>query len=441
MSDFKIDPNARVIYDGLESMIHGVGDPNRDKAASVYFGQKVIPDQQLENAYESNWMARNLVDIPVMDSLRRGWRWEGDAHEIIEDEERRLNLAGNLMKAFKKGRLFGGAALYIGTDQKPETPLDIDAIDVGGVKYLNMMTRKQLNAGEIDTDPLSEHYGLPKEYIVSSTQNGTVTIHPSRLALFFGDERSDNVYRPSSTGWPGSSVLQSTHDAIANAQGSHSSVASLIYEANIDMLGIPDLMDNIGRQGYESELIKRFRLFAQAKGVTGMGVMDSKETLDRKSASFANLSQLMETFAIFVAASGQIPATRFLAQSPSGLVSTGESDMKNYYDLIQSKQKLEINPATALLFASVRKSATGESKPILRVWEPLEQMSVIELAKLGKDTAETVKAMVETGGFNSADARALLTAKLAENGSFPHIENILSEVLGPLDIEPPPESV
>lgn len=435
---FNVNPKVTVAYDGLQSMTHGMGDPERDKSASVHFVANKIHDAQLIASYETNWMARNLVNIPAMDALRRGWRWQGELHKQIETEERRLGLSKSLMKAYKKGRLLGGAAIFIGTDQKASEPLNIDAIQKGGVKFLNVLTRLQLNAGEIDMDPMSEFYGTPREYIISSPSNGQITIHPSRLCLFYGDELADEIHSPSGTGWPGLSVIQAAYDSFKDTQGVHSSVASLVYEANIDILGIPDLMQNIGDKEYESSVLKRLVLFAKAKGINGMGVMDTNETIERKSASFANLSNLMEVFAVFVAAAAQIPATRFLAQSPSGLVSTGESDMKNYYDLIQSQQKLEINPAAANLFAAVRKSATGSNEPIDRVWEPLEQMSDAELSRLGKETAETVKNMVETGGFTGADARALLTHRLSENGAFPHIETILDEVLGPLTIEPVP---
>lgn len=429
-------PKIKLKYstDGLQSMIHGVGDPERDKSASVFFVPKCISDPELIAAYEGNWMARALVDIPVMDSLRKGWQWAGEHHDAIAEEEKRLNVAGKLMQAFKKGRLLGGAAVYIGTDQDPAEPLELDRIQKGGIKYLNVMTRLHLNAEAIETDPEKDTYGTPKSYNISSESKGAVNIHPSRLVIFNGDERADVMALGSNTGWSGTSILQSTYDTITNTQGVHSSVASLLYEANIDVLGIPDLMANIGDAGYESEILKRLRLFALSKGINGMGVIDSEETLDRKSASFANLDKIMNTFATFVAAAGQIPATRFMSQAPQGLASSGESEMENYFDLISSKQTLEIDPAACNLFPALVRSALGTSEPIPRSWRPLRQMSEEQLSAIGKETAETVKLMVDSLAIEGNEAKALLIHKLSENGSFPHMQKTIDEALGSTEL-------
>ena len=425
-------PRIRIKYanDGLQSFTHAVGDPERDKSASVYFGEKIISDRELACAYEGNWMARALVDIPVMDALRKGWQWGGESAADIVTEEKRLNVRGKLMQAYKKGRLFGGAAIYIGTDQDPSEPLEVEKLPVGGIKYLNVMTRLQLSAGAIDTYGDSETYGMPKSYRLSSSKSGVVDIHPSRLVIFNGDERADVMTMGTSTGWAGQSTLQSAYDALTNAQGVHSSVASLIYEANIDVLGIPDLMANIDEDWYESALLKRIRLFTLAKGVNGMGVMDATETLTRNSASFANLDKIMDSFESVVAAAGQIPVTRFMQESPRGLTTTGEGDMKNYHDLIQSKQELEIDPAAARLFPAIRKSALGTDEAIPRTWQPLEQMSDVQLSAIAKETAETLKISVDSLGVSQDEARVLFAHKMEESGALVGMEDIITEALG-----------
>jgi len=447
MSEFYATDTA-VVVDGLQSTIHAMGT-ERDKSASLYFQYKGIPDDQLIAAYECNWMVRNVVDIPPMDSLRKGWRW-AEKHDEITAEENRLDLVGKLMQAYKKGRLLGGAALYIGTEQDPAEPLEVGKIPRGGLKHLNVITRLQLNAGETETDIQSEYYGHPREYYLTNNavghhsqgnfnasqhygQSSRVVIHPSRLVLFNGDERADIMHTTTSNGWPGISVIQSTLDAITDAQSTMSNVSSLVHEANIDVLSIPDLMSNIGDEEYKSKILKRAALLALSKGINGMGVMDVEEELTRKPASFSNLPQLMEGFAVLVAAAAQIPSTRFLAQSPSGLVATGESDMNNYHDLIQSKQILEIDPATPNLRHCLTRSALGTDEVIPHTWEPLKQMTEQELSEIGERTAKTVKTMQETGAITGEDARALLRHRLSENGSFPNIEEVLDKALGSLD--------
>ena len=56
------------------------------------------------------------------------------------------------------------------------------------------------------------------------------------------------------------------------------------------------------------------------------------------------LKDLLDAFGKFLSAATDIPATRLLGTSASGLNATGEGDLKNYYDMIRSKQKSKYKP-------------------------------------------------------------------------------------------------
>ena len=73
--------------------------------------------------------------------------------------------------------------------------------------------------------------------------------------------------------------------------------------------------------------------------------MDAAETYERNQTSFAQLPDTLQQFLLIVSGAAEVPMTRFLGQSPAGMSSTGDGDMKNYYDKIQSIQMLEIGPA------------------------------------------------------------------------------------------------
>lgn len=45
------------VRDGLASLVSGLGT-ERDKAATVYYSEPTITDEQLVNAYRGSWMAR-----------------------------------------------------------------------------------------------------------------------------------------------------------------------------------------------------------------------------------------------------------------------------------------------------------------------------------------------------------------------------------------------
>lgn len=421
----------KYLTDSLKSLIGNLGNPERDKSASVYFHENLLTDEQLIAAYNSNWIARKIVDIPAKDSLRKWRTWNHEALKL-EAEEKRLNVRAKISEAMIKSRLFGGAGIYIGVDQASEEPLNIEKIKAGGIEYLTVMTRRELTAGEIEQDPRSEYYGKPKDYTINGV-TGQAIIHPSRLILFNGDAKAD-IWLDSgiNAGW-GESVLKSTADTIKQAGGTFASVASLVFEANIDVVGVPDLMSSVGNKGYESDILKRFALAAMGKGINGTLILDKEETYNRKSASFAQLPEIMHAFAMYCSAAADIPATRFLAQSPNGLNSSGESDMANYHDKLQGMQTLTIEPAMALFDQCLMRSAGVPESDF--TWNPLKQMTEKELSEIGKITTDSLKTLADMDVFTGEELRGLAIHKLSEIKAFPHFAEVIAETNAGLEIE------
>src|SRR5690348_591449 len=156
--------------DSLTNLVSRMGT-DRDKAAASYYTAPVLDDAQLLNAYRGAWLPRKIVDIPAFDSVRawRDWQAEGKEIEPIEAEENRLQVRAKVLEARVKARLWGGAAIHIGVgDADLAEPLDVENVGKAGIKYLTVLTRRQLKAGEIERDVASEFYGRPKDYILTS---------------------------------------------------------------------------------------------------------------------------------------------------------------------------------------------------------------------------------------------------------------------------------
>ena len=419
----------KMTTDGLRSMLSGLGDPNRDKSASTDYAPVVLTDQQLINAYRSSWIARKLVDIPAHDSLRkwRNWQAEQEIIEKIEKLESRLGVQKKLLQCKTLARLWGGAAIFIGTDQDPSEELDLKSIKKDSIKYLTVFSRKEITAGALEQDPFDENYGKPSYYEVSGVES-YARIHPSRLIIQIGSEHADpwTVTGPTN-GW-GDSVLQAAYEAVKNADATASNISSLVFEANVDVFGVPDFMASLSDPAYEKKIIDRFTLAAAGKGINKSLIHDATETYDRKQVSFAQLPEVMQQFLLMVSGASDIPMTRFLGQSPAGMSSTGEGDMKNYHDKIQSMQTLEIEPAIYRLDECLIRSALGDRpEDIWYEWAPLEQMSEKQIADIGKTTADTVDVLSRTGAFTSEELRKAATNQLVENGVFPGLDKAVSE--------------
>lgn len=420
--------------DSLTNLVSRMGT-DRDKAAHSIYAAPILDDMQIAAAYRGAWLPRKIVDIPALDSCRkwRNWQAPNDMIEKIEAEEKRLSVRGKVLEARTKARLFGGAALLIGTGEADlSEPINIDGIGAGGVKYLTVLTRRQLSATEMERDPASEWFGRPAMFTLSNKDGGWIEIHPSRLVIFQGASvADDDVATSINQGW-GDSVLLAVLDAIKNADSTAANIASLVFEAKIDIIRVPNFMQNLGDEGYKQKILERYTLANTAKGINGTLMLDIEEEYESKSASFTTLPDILAQFLQITAGAADIPVTRLLGQSPAGLNSTGEADLRNYYDRISAMQEIEMTPAMHRLDEALIRSATGGRDPsIYYVWSPLWQMSDKEKADIFKTKADAARAIAGTGTSPAlmpieALSDALVNAFIEDN-SLPGLEAAIEE--------------
>ena len=432
----------RYLSDKLVNLVANLGT-DRDKSSGTTYGPALMTDEELINAYRGSWLPRKIVEVPALDACRKWRNWQADKSQIekIEAEEKRLGIKAKVLDAMIKARLFGGAAVFIGTgDRDLSKELNPDRIKAGGVKYLTVMTRRNLHPTELEQDPQSPRYGKPKAYTLAGTSIG-MEIHPSRLMEFIGAPHPDaELAAGTEQGW-GDSVLLAVMEAVKHADATMANIASLIFEAKVDVIRIPDFMQNMQDKAYEKLILERLRLAAMAKGINGTLILDKEEEYESKSASFGTLPDILDRFLQVVSGAADIPATRMLSQSPGGLNATGDSDLRNYYDRVQALQELGISPAMSVSDECLIRSALGSRPPEIHyIWAPLWQSTAKERSDIGKTTADTIKVLKDSALFpDEALSKAAVTL-LVENGVVPGLESAIAQFGSALpeeDEEPP----
>lgn len=440
------DGSTTLISDGFQNVVANLGTA-RDKAAGAAYGLRVYSPAELLAAYRTAWLPRKIVDIIPMDATRRWRAWQADKNQIsaLEAEENRLGLRIKLREAQTAARLFGGAVIYIGTGESDvSTPLSPQRIGKGGLRHLTVIGRDHITPGEIDQNPESDGFGKPGSYRIHGSK--PVDIHPSRLVILKG--AVSPAGSPQTDHW-GDSVLQPIFEAITQADGTAANVASLVYEAKVDVIHMPRLMEMLQAEGGEEKVSRYLMSVAMMKGNNGMLVLDGGDTskpegsaggttYDSKSATFGGLADIWDRMMQIVSGAADIPMTRLFGMSPKGMNATGEHDAQNYASRIKAMQELELTPAMTILDECLIRSALG-ARPdeVFYDWRALNEPTDKERAEVGKLTAEVIEIMNRTGLWLPEVMAEAGANAMIETGAVPGLEAAVDE--HGLEIEEPDE--
>ena len=321
-----------------------VSDPLRDKTAASQFIAADLSPSEAISLYRTSWMARAIVDEPAHD-MTRAWRsWNGSETDIaaITEAEQALNLRGLVHNAVQMARLVGRAAIYIGTGHNAASALG--AIGTGGIKYLHVFRSDELTGENRETDLAHPNFGGHRDYIYDpgGVSAERITIHHSRLIWFKG--ASDPCDAAG-----GISVLHHCRQAIIDCETLLAHILALVGEAKLDVIKVQGLAEKLSRSDQTQKLSARFSEGLALKSILGVTLIGDGEEWDRKQVDFAHLEGLAAQRLKIVSAAARMPATKLLGQSPSGMNATGESDLRNYYDMISGRQETGLRTALARL--------------------------------------------------------------------------------------------
>ncbi len=440
-----------MIKDGFANLIARLGAVEGDKNSANTYLTPLLNPVEAENAYRTSWF-RKIVDVPPYDMTRewRNWQAEDDQIEAIEKEELRLDLRRKIRKAMAWARLYGGSLLIIGEkgNTSPEMPLDVDAITEGGIEYVSVLARHMLvRPEEIIRDPLSEFFGQPPFYQISGGQRPDVKVHPSRTIRFVGNELPETLSSGVYDGW-GDSLWLACKTAIANCDLTAAGVAALVQEAKVDVFLIEGFMKGLGSTGYEDLMKRRLGLVQEAKSIQNAVLLDKLDGYERKEYTFGGLPDVLKVYLMIMSGVCDIPATRLLGKAPDGMNATGDSDLRNYYDSLASKQNNDLTPSIEPLDRMLMRSALGTADvdSIYYEWAPLWQMTPAERSEVDKRKAETTKVWADSGLIPDVALAEAAQNMLIEDGTFPGIEQALEDAkaageVAPIEEEPTPEEL
>lgn len=427
-----------IAADGLENVVAGLGTDRDKRSYSVYGTPRKLTPVELENMYRSSWLAKKIVNA-VADDMTRAWRTimfdesNQAAQFQIEHAEKRLGLKAKVNDALSWARLYGGACILIGTkDGVYDQPLVAETVKKGDLAFLRTVDIRQLfpAGGVLCSDLSSDNFGLPEAYTL--VEAGTA-IHHSRIIRFNGQKLPHYAWLKNNM-WD-DSELQHVLDSIMNCDTATNSVASMLFEANVDVIKTEGLGDLLATKDGEAKVMKRFQTAALLKSFNRTLILDGTESYEKKSNNFSGLNLIIQQFMQDVSGAADIPMTRLFGQSAGGLNATGNNDIRNYYDMLQAKQESELRPQLERLDAIMVRSELGQMPDDYRFeFNSLWQMSDTEKATIEKTRADRDKLYLDMGVVDEG----VIAADLKEAGTYAnltdeHVE-LAKQLAGKVDV-------
>ena len=405
--------------DGLTNVLLGLGTTADRQATTTYSPQSSSTQaaaQAWTAVYDSASVGQKVVDIPALDATRewRSWQLPAPAQARMRALEARLGYQAKVLEALRSARLYGGAALYAADGLEPNEPLR------GPIQGLRVLSRALLKCAPTRVSDLARpDYGQP-DWFQLRDQSGSeaITLHPTRLALFFGIRRPLGELRGLDSFW-GQSALTPVLGPLKALDAALHNAAALFHKAVVDTVRIPGLSRELRRAEGEAAVRQRLEALKLGMSVHNLAALDGEEILERPAITFAGQDKLMREFAQMVSAASDIPVTRLFGRSPAGLSATGESDMRNYYDRIREIQAADIGPALhgfdRFLLAQIGISG-AQQETLPYTWTPLWQERLDTKAQIALTFAQAMKTAVEVDILPKETAQESLQIALKQLG-------------------------
>ena len=422
----------------------GIGAGSANDASRYAFSPVSRNRQQLEWCYRSSWIAGQAVDTVAEDMTREGIEIKGDIEpdqiEQIERQATKLLVWEKLSETVKWARLYGGCIAMLMIDgQKPDTPLRANTIGRDQFKGLMVLDRWMVQPSLTDLiEDYGPEFGLPRFYDVVAAGFGMprMKIHHSRIIRLDG---VDLPYwqRTAENGW-GQSVLERLWDRLIPFDSATEGAAQLVYKSHLRTYKVKGLREIIAVGGKAFEgLVKQIDMIRQYQSNEGITLMDGEDEFEAHNYTFSGITDVLLQFGQQISGALSIPLVRLFGQSPAGLSSTGESDLRNYYDGIKEQQEKRLRGGVAKVYDALHRSVIGSPPPenYTQDFRSLWQLSDDQKATMAVQVTTAVTAASDSGLIDRATALKELRQSAHVTGVF---TNITDGDIKEAEAEPPP---
>lgn len=419
--------NETFRQDGYSNVLNKYGTKQDNSIAYQYVQDSFVNDLELVRIYESNGLFSKIIDRPAEEAVKRGFDIDyGDEaiEEYVESKLDELDIEDNFATAEKWARLYGGSIIVMlcNDGRGLEEPLDVESVTE--IEELVVFERSVVQP------EYSSMYGLstdiktkpwePEYYTISSV-SGYFTVHKSRCLVFKNGrvpEQTTNVlYR-----YFGVPEYVKIKNALRECITSHENGVKLMERSVQAIYKMKNLANMLGTSDGEDKVLQRLQVIDMARGILNSIAIDTDgEDYDFKNFTMSGVKDVIDSTCNMLSAVTEIPQTILFGRSPAGMNATGDSDMENYYNMVEKIQKQNMKSNSKriidlILREGKHKGYISEIPKYKVKFAPLWSLSDLENANIEQikagieqTKAQTTQIYIDSGVLDPSEARKLLS--------------------------------
>ena len=429
--------------DGYTNLLNKYGTAQDNSMAYSYEQEPITIDMELIRLYEGNGLFSKIIDRPAEEAVKHGLDIDyGDDNiaEYVEEKLDELDFEDKFATAEKWARLYGGSLIVMLCDDGGglEEPLDWDKVTT--IEELRVFERAVVqedyagmyggHSGFVENSISS---GRPQFYHVNSIY-GCFTVHHSRCLVFRNGRLPEQTTSSTYRHW-GMPEYVKIKNALRECMTSHSNGTKLLERSVQAIYKMKNLAQLLSSDEGEDKVLQRLQVIDMARGILNSMAIDAEgEDYDFKTLQMSGVKDVIDATCNMLSAVTNIPQTILFGRSPAGMNSTGDSDLENYYNMVENIQKQNMKANARTVIKLILKQGFLEGKiseiPKFKIkFAALWSLSDSEQADIDQKKAQTEQIKAQTAQVY-IDAGVLdpteIRNTLATTGDF-KLEEVISE--------------
>jgi len=428
----------------------------RDKSTGIDFKARTrLTKEQLNALYEQNPIAARIVDRPVDDAFRNGWRLDkvvmrddSEPPDAAALQERLDDLAGEdqtfdtlIKRAVKWSRLFGASAVFLPTeDYDPGAHPVRRKLEQPRGRIARLHPLAVLAAHEILPLQSDDAFGSPTFQRTLSYQltaaSRSPEVHYTRLVTWEPIQLPAGVLHESGQRW-GPSVLDRMFDTLGRSGSAQNHAVAQMYISSLLFLLLKGYRQDVKTSDGKTRMLKFLQDFQRSLNSLGVAHIDADDSVQAVTLDTRGSHELIRVLRDEVAAAGDQPREILFNESPSGL-NAGElsGPQEIWFQRVAAMQEEDLAPRMAAIMRVAFEAWGLPIRSFEIAWEPLWTKSEETTAASDSARAQTDRTYWEIGALSADEIRK--NRFVEQRTALPELGELPAD---PLVLEPGPEDV